>query len=128
MKPSFNQIELMGTIEGQVRTRQNGDRATVSFHMVTIGTVRDASGELERVEQWHKVSLSRAKMDFVQKLAAGSHIFVYGTLRTQLIRSEAGHTIISADVIANQIKLLGYDDYIDVALPSELEVTPGRSM
>lgn len=127
MKASFNQVELMGTIEGEVRTRQNGERATATFHMVTIGTGRTASGGSEPVPHWHKVSLSRANMNLIQKLEAGTHIFVFGTLRTQIIRSDEGHIHISADVIAHQIKLLGYDDFIEVDLPEELEMDHGVS-
>lgn len=127
MKPSFNQIELMGTIEGEVRTRQNGERATATFHMVTTGTARSASGEPDQVAYWHKVSLSRTNMDLIQKLEAGTHIFVFGTLRTQIIRSEAGHTCISADVLAHQIKLLGHDDFEGHSLPIELDELPMRT-
>jgi len=127
MKASFNQVELMGTIEGEVRTRHNGERATATFHMVTIGTARTASGGSEPVPYWHKVSLSRANTNLIQKLEAGTHIFVFGTLRTQIIRSDEGHIHIGTDVIAHQIKLLGYDDFIEVDLPEELEMDHGIS-
>ena len=123
MKPTYNHVELMGTIESTVLINQygDGDRASVSFYMATTATVKNAHGEFEQKPDWHKVTWSRTKTDWAQKLEAGSYVLVIGTLITQLVRSATGETYIAAEIQANQIKLLGRDDFEGHPLPFELK-------
>ncbi len=123
MKPTYNHVELMGTIESTVNINQygNADRASVSFYMATTATVKNDHGEFEPKPDWHKVTWSRTKTDWAQKLEAGSYVLVIGTLITQLVRSATGETHIAAEIQASQIKLLGRDDFVGHALPLELK-------
>lgn len=123
MKPTYNHVELMGTIESAVNINQygNADRASVSFYMATTSTVKNDNGDFEQIPDWHKVTWSRTKTGWAQKLEAGSYVLVIGTLLTQLVRSATGETYIAAEIQANQIKLLGRDDFKGHSLPIELD-------
>jgi len=104
---SINRVTLLGNVGNapELRSTPQGVPVT-SIRMATHSLVRNSSGEIVDLTEWHNVVFWRDLANkAVNLLKKGSRIYVEGSLKTRKYEKE-GHTRFITEVVAETLIVL----------------------
>ena len=111
---TLNRVELIGYLGTDPEVRFVNSSGTVgkvkvaSFRLSTRDNFTGKGGETQNKTEWHNVVCWARLADLVENYTAkGSQIYVSGRLRTREWIDSEGKTISRAEVVAENVQLLG---------------------
>lgn len=111
---TLNRVELIGNIGTDPEVRFVNSSGTVgkvkvaSFRLSTRDVFTGKGGESQNKTEWHNIVCWARLAELVENYTAkGSQIYVSGRLRTREWIDSEGKTLSRAEVVAENVQLLG---------------------
>jgi single-strand DNA-binding protein len=110
MGRGINKAVIVGTLgkDPEIRYAQNGN-AVVNLSVATNESWKDReTGEAQERTEWHRIvmfgKLGEIASQFLKK---GSQAYFEGRLKTNKWQDQSGVAIITTEIVANQMEMLG---------------------
>lgn len=105
----INKVTLIGHLgqDPEIRKLDNGT-SVGRFSLATSESYKDANDEWQTLTEWHNIVVWRQQAESVERnFKKGMLVYVEGKLNYRKYTDKAGIEKMSADIVANTVRLMG---------------------